>query len=198
MFFDGSCSKEGAGAGIVLISPLKESFTFSFKLEFETTNNVAEYEALLIGFKKAKDMNISEIFVFGDAKLIIQQTRNVYQTKHPRLRDYRNAVWDIVEDSFLAFNISFVPREGNILVDSLSISTSAFQILMPVKLKYEVEVRFRPSIPDNVKHWKVFEDDQEIRKLIEVAEEFVVLNIDKEEYLPQIDVDHQYSRNLKK
>lgn len=32
MFFDGSCSKEGVGAGIVLISHLKESFTFSFKL----------------------------------------------------------------------------------------------------------------------------------------------------------------------
>ena len=59
MYFDGSCSKEGDGVGIILISSLKESFIFSFKLEFEATNNVAEYEALLIGLKTTKDMNIS-------------------------------------------------------------------------------------------------------------------------------------------
>ncbi|WP_317194663.1 reverse transcriptase-like protein, partial [Bacteroides uniformis] len=65
---------------------------------------MVEYEALLIGLKSTKDMNISEIFVFGDAELIIQQIRNFYQTKHPRLRDCQNAVWIIMEDSFLAFN----------------------------------------------------------------------------------------------
>ena len=42
MFFDGSSSKEGAGAGIVLTSPANEVFTFSYKLEFKTTKNIAE------------------------------------------------------------------------------------------------------------------------------------------------------------
>lgn len=107
-------------------------------------------------------------------------------------------VWEIIEDSFLDFNISFVPRESNILAYSLSISASSFKITMPVKLKYEVEIRFRPSIPDNAKHWKVFDDDQEIRKFNEVVEEFVVLNIDKEEDITQVYVKHQDSRNLKK
>ena len=92
MYFDGSCSKQESGVVIVLISPLKESSIFSFKLEFEATNNVAEYEALLIGLKTTKDMNISEISVFGDVELIIQQIRNFYQNKHPILRDYRNSV----------------------------------------------------------------------------------------------------------
>ena len=59
IYFDGSFSKEGDGPGIVLLSPLKESSNFSFKLEFEATNNVVEYEALLIGLKTKKDMNIS-------------------------------------------------------------------------------------------------------------------------------------------
>ena len=63
-FFGGSCSKEGASAGIFLISPFKKSFTFSFKLEFDTTNNVVSYEPLLIGLKRAKDMNILEISIF--------------------------------------------------------------------------------------------------------------------------------------
>jgi ribonuclease HI len=43
-----------------------------YKLEFETTNNVAEYEALVLGLRAAKDMGIVEIEVFGDAELIVQ------------------------------------------------------------------------------------------------------------------------------
>ena len=83
---------------------------------------MVEHEALLIGLKTTKDMNISEIYIFQDVELIIQQIRNVYQTNHHRLRDYRNAVWRIIEDSFLVFNIYFVPRESNILANTLSIS----------------------------------------------------------------------------
>lgn len=118
---------------------------------------MAEYEALLIGLKTSKDMNISEISVFGDVELIIQQIRIFYQTKHLKLRDYRNAVWSILEDSILSFNIFFIQREGNILADSISISVSSFKIPMPIKLKYEVDVRFKPRIPPNVKRWKFFE-----------------------------------------
>jgi hypothetical protein len=43
MCFDGSCSKEGSGAGIVFISPTKEVIPISYKLEFDTTNNISEY-----------------------------------------------------------------------------------------------------------------------------------------------------------
>jgi ribonuclease HI len=38
-----------------------------YKLEFEATNNVAEYESLVLGLRAAKDTGIEEIFVFGDA-----------------------------------------------------------------------------------------------------------------------------------
>ena len=47
--FDGAKSRHGVGAGIILISPSGEEKCFSFHLEFEATNNVAEYEALLLG-----------------------------------------------------------------------------------------------------------------------------------------------------
>ena len=47
--------------------------------------------------------------------------------------------------------------------DSLAASASNFKIPLPPKLKYDVEVKHRPSIPNNVKHWKVFEDDLEIK-----------------------------------
>jgi ribonuclease HI len=56
MFFNGSSSKEGVGARLVLVSPAQESIALSYKLEFRATNNVAEYEALILGLRAAKDM----------------------------------------------------------------------------------------------------------------------------------------------
>jgi hypothetical protein len=55
MFFDGACTKESAGAGVVLISPSKKTSHLSFKLDFKVTNNIAEYEALLLGLNAAKE-----------------------------------------------------------------------------------------------------------------------------------------------
>jgi ribonuclease HI len=113
MFFDGASSREGVGAGVVFISFVKEIIFLSYKLEFESTNNVAEYEALFLGLRDEKYMGIEEILVFGYAELIIQQIRNIYQAKHPWLRSYKNEVWDLIDSFFSAFNISFIPREEN-------------------------------------------------------------------------------------
>jgi ribonuclease HI len=180
MFFDGACSREGAGAGVVFVSPAQETISLSYKLEFEATNNVAEYEALVLGLRAAREMGIQEIAVFGDAELVVQQVRNAYQAKHPRLRSYRNEVWDLVDSFFSAFNISFIPREENTLADSLAASASNFKVPLPPKFRYDVEVKYRPSIPDNVKHWKVFEDDLEVKRFLETVEEFSEMHIDQD------------------
>ena len=71
MFFDGACSRETARAGMVLISPQQESIQLSFKLVFQVTNNIAEYEVLMLGLNEAKDRGIRNIKVFGDVDLII-------------------------------------------------------------------------------------------------------------------------------
>jgi hypothetical protein len=111
--------------------------------------------------------------------LFIKQIRNLYQAKHPRVRAYRNEVWDLIDSFFSAFNISFIPREKNVMADSLAVSASNFKVPLPPKLKYDVVIKYRPSINDNVKHWKVFEDDIEIKRLLETIEEFFVLHIDQ-------------------
>ena len=80
MYFDGASTQSSAGAGVVLISPSKESIHLSYKLDFKTTNNIAEYEALLLGVKAAKEMGIMYVKIFGDADLIIQQVNNAFQT----------------------------------------------------------------------------------------------------------------------
>jgi hypothetical protein len=65
------------------------------------------------------------------------------------------------------------------VADSLATSASLFKVPLPPKLRYDIEVKYRPSIPDNVKHWKVFEDDLEIKKFLETIEEFSELHIDQ-------------------
>jgi hypothetical protein len=80
----------------------------------------------------------------------------------------------------LAFNILFVPREDNFMVDSLAISASNFKVPLPPKLRYDVEVKYRPSIPGNVKHWKVFGDDIEIKRFMEIIDDFSTLHVDQD------------------
>jgi ribonuclease HI len=61
MYFDGSYSKESSSAIRVLISPSKEVVTLSYKQEFETRNNITNYEALVLGLRDAKDMAIDKL-----------------------------------------------------------------------------------------------------------------------------------------
>jgi ribonuclease HI len=180
MFFHGASSSEGVGVGVVFVSPCQETISLSYKLEFETTNNVVEYEALVLGLRVAKEMGIEEVVVFRDAKLIVQQIRNVYRVKHPQLKSYKNEMWDLIDNLFSSFNISFIAREENTLANSLYVSTSQFRIPLTPKFKYDVEIRYRPFVPDNIKHWKVFEDDLEIRKFLESFDEFSALHIDED------------------
>jgi ribonuclease HI len=176
----GSSSKEGSGAGILLISPSEEVITLSYKLEFETTNNIVEYEALVLGLRAAKDMAIDCVAVFGDSELIINQVRNIYQDKQQRLKQYRNEVWDLIDNFFLAFNISFIPREQNQKEDSLALASSTFRPPIGPNIKYQVEIRHRTTIPDNIKHWQVFSDDLELQIFLHTIDEFSNISIDQE------------------
>jgi hypothetical protein len=101
---------------------------------------VAEYEALVLGLRAAKEMGIEELLAFGYAEIIVHQIKTIYQAKKPRIRTYRNEVWDLIDNFFLAFNISFIPRRKNTMVDSLVVSTSHFRIPLPPKIKYDIEV----------------------------------------------------------
>ena len=71
MYFDGAYSKAGKGACIVIISPSNKIYNFSFRLEFEASNNVVEYEALFLRIETAKDMGIKMLYIKGDSDLVI-------------------------------------------------------------------------------------------------------------------------------
>jgi hypothetical protein len=87
----------------------------------------------------------------------------------------------MVDGFFLDFNISFVPIEENTMENSLVVSTSKFRVPLPPKPKYDVEVKYRPYIPYNVKNLKVFEDDLETKIFLETVDEFSSSHIDQDQ-----------------
>jgi ribonuclease HI len=48
---------------------------FSYRLEFDCTNNIVEYEALLLGLELAREMGIKVLKVIGDSDLVVLQVR---------------------------------------------------------------------------------------------------------------------------
>ena len=63
MSFDGAASKKQAGVGISIRPPVGEPKLLSYKLDFKCTNNVAEYEALILGLKALKDLQAQRISI---------------------------------------------------------------------------------------------------------------------------------------
>ena len=66
---------------------------------------MAEYEALLLRLHALKDLGAQKIRVLGDSELVINQVNDSYQTRHPRMRDYRNEVWDMLGNFFMEHTV---------------------------------------------------------------------------------------------
>ena len=56
MYFDRVAHRDGAGAGVVFVTPQGEVITYSFTLTNRCSNNVAEYQALILGLEMVVDM----------------------------------------------------------------------------------------------------------------------------------------------
>jgi ribonuclease HI len=85
----------------------------------EATNNVAEYEALLFGLRKAKELGYAAVNVFSDSELLVRQIRGEYRVKHPRLRKFYEQAQDLVR-SFDTVEIAHVRRGMNAQADLLA------------------------------------------------------------------------------
>ncbi|GJX94410.1 reverse transcriptase domain-containing protein [Tanacetum coccineum] len=70
LFTDGSSCLEGSGAGLILTSPEGEEFTYALRFEFDTSNNEAEYEALVDGLRIAEQMGVKNLIAKVDSRLV--------------------------------------------------------------------------------------------------------------------------------
>jgi hypothetical protein len=138
-----------------------------------------ENEALLQGLRKALDMNIQNFAIFGYSKIMVRQVRDSIHCLSPHLKRYQFEVRNLM-NKFSAFNINSIPRLNNSKDDLLAnVASKLFPTEGLSPNEFSVELLFRPSVPDNITNWRVFDDDQQIIIFLHMEETFQGIVIDK-------------------
>ncbi|XP_070046969.1 uncharacterized protein [Nicotiana tomentosiformis] len=101
MFFDGAANFKGVGIGAVLVSETSQHYPVSAKLKFSCTNNMAEYEACILGLRLAIDMNVQELLVIGDSDLLVHQILGEWATKNTKILPYLHCVQELIKRNFI-------------------------------------------------------------------------------------------------
>ena len=71
MYFDGAAIQYENGIGVLLITLKGSHIPLAIKLNFEATNNMAEYDACIVGMEALLKLRVKEAEVFGDSTLFI-------------------------------------------------------------------------------------------------------------------------------
>ena len=83
-----------------------------------TTNNVAEYRALLLGIETARELGADEIELVGDSELVVRQVLGDYRVKNAGLQPLHAEVVEAL-DGFADWSIRHVRREDNAAADRI-------------------------------------------------------------------------------
>jgi probable phosphoglycerate mutase len=83
-----------------------------------TTNNVAEYRALIAGLEAAAPLGARRVRVRADSKLVIEQVKGTWKVKQPHLRPLRDQVRVLLE-RYDEVDLRHVPRAQNAVADAL-------------------------------------------------------------------------------
>jgi ribonuclease HI len=119
VFYDGSWGTFGAGAAAVLVAPSKVKICYAAKLDSSCTNNIAEYEALLLGLRKLRAMGIRRAILKTDSQVISGHVDKSSKARDPKLERYLDTVRRL-EASFEGFSVKNIPRGKNEHADLLA------------------------------------------------------------------------------
>jgi ribonuclease HI len=109
MFFDGSLMKTGAGTGLLFISPLGKHLRYVLRLHFPTSNNVAEYEALVNGLRIAIELGVRRLDARGNSQLVIDQVMKNSHCCDPKMEAYCDEVQRL-EDKLFGLELNHIAR----------------------------------------------------------------------------------------
>jgi ribonuclease HI len=123
VFCDGSWGTFGVGAAAVLVAPSKVRTCYAIKLDFSYTNNIVEYEALLLGLRKMKAMGLRRAVLKTDSQVISGHVDKSSKAIDPKLEKYLDAVRRL-EASFEGFSVKSIPRGENEHADLLAKSVA--------------------------------------------------------------------------
>lgn len=96
LIFDGASNSTGHRVGAVFMSPKNFHIPFTAKLYFDCTNNMAEYEACIIGLEEAIELRIKVLEVYGDSALVIHQIKGDWEIRHANLISYQDYVLNLL------------------------------------------------------------------------------------------------------
>ncbi|GJS53624.1 reverse transcriptase domain-containing protein [Tanacetum coccineum] len=140
LYTDGVASSKDSGAGLILIGPSGVEYAYARRLTFASTNNEAEYEALLARLRIARMMNVLRIEVKVDSKLVASQINGMYEASNGSMIKYLAKARKCISE-FKTFSIENIPRGNNQKADVLSkLATMPFhnltkEILVEVLIK---------------------------------------------------------------
>ena len=115
----GARGNPGPGAiGVVILDENKKVIKEVGKYIGKSTNNEAEYKAVLEGLRAAKDLEGSEVVFYIDSLLVVSQLNGKFKVKEPRMKTFYNEA-KILEKSFESVIYQHVPREKNYIADKI-------------------------------------------------------------------------------
>jgi ribonuclease HI len=144
MYFDGSLKLEGAGAGVLLISPTGKQLKYVLQIFWKISNNEAEYEALLHGLRLAASLEIKQLLVYGDSAVVINQVNKSWGRNKKNMNAYCLKICKL-ENKFSGLEFHHVVRDNNVAADILS-KLGSTRAQVPVGVF--VHELHAPSIPE--------------------------------------------------
>ncbi|XP_050909157.1 uncharacterized protein LOC127122928 [Lathyrus oleraceus] len=130
LMFDDASNAISHGVGAVLMSPKNLHLPFIVKLCFTCTNNMAKYEACILGLEEAIELRIKVLEVYGDYTLVIHQIRGDWEMRHANLIPYRDYMLKLLL-MFDKITFSHIPREENQMEDALATLASMYKLIWP-------------------------------------------------------------------
>ncbi|XP_052489428.1 uncharacterized protein LOC128042430 [Gossypium raimondii] len=138
MSFDGASNALGHGIGAFLVSLEGDHYPLTARLNFFCTNNIAEYEACIMGLRAAIKRKIKILEVHGDSAFVIYHIHGDWEVRDPKLVRYHDLVAKLVKE-FKEVTFNYFPREENQLADALATLASMFKVnreteIMPIQM----------------------------------------------------------------
>lgn len=84
------------------------------------TNNVAEYRGLLGCLELSQHFRTSELIVYSDSQLLVNQMNGTYRVKKSHLKTLHTQILEVIRDRKIHFEIYYIPREKNKEADRLA------------------------------------------------------------------------------
>jgi ribonuclease HI len=119
MYFDGALNLEGAGAGVLLISPHGDQLKYVLQIHYKSSNNRAEYEALIHRLCIVVSLGIKRLLAFGDSKVVIEQVNKEWDCVKETMDAYCAEICKL-EGHFEGIEFQHVPHNNNVTADVLS------------------------------------------------------------------------------